>query len=174
MPKRIPQHKRDRIAARLQADPTTTNKDIAWDMGVDPCVVGDIRHDLESCEALPRVPYTIGKNGRRYPAHGQGGRRKSGRKSRHKPDRYRSDSQDQHGEPVAVREFQKKARPIMMALKAECRKHPALISKTEIIYLVHRLQREFIAWADRPSRRQERASNGQHQPAPTQMEKDDE
>ena len=62
------EQKRDAIAAYLKADPTTSDRKVAKELGVDNKTAAKVRADLEAREEIPHVPTRTDSAGRKQPA----------------------------------------------------------------------------------------------------------
>jgi hypothetical protein len=62
------EQKRQAIAAYLKADPTTSDRKVAKELGVDNKTAAKVRADLEAREEIPHVPTRTDSAGRKQPA----------------------------------------------------------------------------------------------------------
>ena len=62
------EQKRQAIAAFIKADPTTSDRSVAKELGVDNKTAAKVRADLEAREEIPHVPTRTDSAGRKQPA----------------------------------------------------------------------------------------------------------
>ncbi len=62
------EQKRQAIAAYLKADPTSSDRKVAKELGVDNKTAANVRADLEAREEIPHVPTRTDSAGRKQPA----------------------------------------------------------------------------------------------------------
>ena len=62
------EQKRQAIAAFIKADPTTSDRTVAKELGVDNETAAKVRADLEAREDIPHVPTRTDSAGRKQPA----------------------------------------------------------------------------------------------------------